>query len=966
MRLALNRVHIQAFVGVLSILAALVFFSCSLPVKRHVQFGESADQTVWPHDDSDLIPDGDVMFGRLDNGLRYVISENQTPRDRVSMHLYVRVGSLHERHEEQGVSHFLEHMLFNGSKHFPPGEMVKYFQRIGMQFGPDANAHTSFDQTVYDVLLPKGDRKSLSEGLLVLRDYADGALLLPEEVERERKVILAEMRSRDSAGFRTIKQTFQFEMPGLIVGKRFPIGVAEIINQMDHNLLRNYYEAWYRPERMFLVIVGDIEKETAQQLITERFADLKSSQPARVPPAFGHMSHSGLKGFYHYEKDAGATTVAIETIVQQNEPKDSMAYQRQRMVIELAKTMMRKRVDDMVRRQETVLTTASVGGDYYLDQIKYTEISGRTDPENWRKGIAELEQALRKATLHGFTPAEFECAKNEYKAGLIKALKQEHTRDSKIVAREIMASIRDWKVLLSPAQRAEIILPELEKTKLVQVNQAFTQMWSAKHRLVLVTGDAQLSSRPLSPEQQIETTYSASGKIDVQPLENKQIGQFPYFPLPESSGGIAEKVEIRDLGITKVVFNNGVSLFMKPTQFKENQVLATLSFGDGKASEPKDQPGLAALTEAVINESGFGAMNRNDLEDALAGRLASIDLKVRDDLFLIKGQTTTNELPLLFQLLHAAVTDPGYREDARQLVLKRFEQEYRGLSKSVDGVMKLEGLRFLAGGDNRFGSPVLEHLRKRTLHQIESWMQRQLSHTPMELAVVGDFNIDRVIELATQYMGSLPERDGARTILPVAGPKFPQGEALSLTVQTQTPKALVVVAYPTEDFWDIQRTRRLSIMAELYSERLRQQIREKLGAAYSPYAYNRCFRAYKGFGMTQIHIQADPEQAQSIIDEVRLISKQLGAKEADPDEFRRILDPTLTYIKDLRQKNEYWLNSVMTGAARHPEQLDWARTFESDYAAIKVEEISMLARKYLIDDHAATILLSPGKAASLE
>jgi zinc protease len=202
--------------------------------------------------------------------------------------------------------------------------------------------------------------------------------------------------------------------------------------------------------------------------------------------------------------------------------------------------------------------------------------------------------------------------------------------------------------------------------------------------------------------------------------------------------------------------------------------------------------------------------------------------------------------------------------------------------------------------------------------------------------------------------------------LPVAGPKFPQGEALSLTVQTQTPKALVVVAYPTEDFWDIQRTRRLSIMAELYSERLRQQIREKLGAAYSPYAYNRCFRAYKGFGMTQIHIQADPEQAQSIIDEVRLISKQLGAKEADPDEFRRILDPTLTYIKDLRQKNEYWLNSVMTGAARHPEQLDWARTFESDYAAIKVEEISMLARKYLIDDHAATILLSPGKAASLE
>ena len=963
MRLELNRIHIKAVIGVLAIFTTAMFFSCSLPVKRPVQFGASADQIAWPHDDSDLTPDGKAMFGRLDNGLRYVIRENRTPRDRVSMHLYVRVGSLYERHEEQGVSHFLEHMLFNGSKHFPPGEMVKYFQRIGMQFGPDANAHTSFDQTVYDVLLPKGDPKSLSEGLLVLRDYADGALLLSEEVEREKKVILAEMRSRDSAGFRTVKQTFKFEMPGLIVGKRFPIGVAEIINKMDHNLLRNYYEAWYRPERMFLIVVGDLEKETAQQLIAERFADLKSSQPARVPPAFGRMSHNGLNGFYHHEKDAGATSVAIETIVQQKEPKDSMAYRRQRMVIELAHTMMQKRLDDMVRRQETILTSCSVGGGYYLDQIKYTEISGRTNPENYHKAIAELEQALRNATLHGFTPAEFECAKNEYKADLIKALEQEQTRDSKIVAREIMASIRDWKVLLTPAQRGEVILPELENTKLDQVNQLFTEMWSSKHRLVLVTGNAQLSSSPLSPDQQIETTYLASSKIDVHPLENKQICQFPYLPLPESSGGIAERVEIKDLGITKVVFKNGVSLFMKPTSFKENQILATLSFGNGKASEPEEQPGLAALTEAVINESGFGTIDRNDLEDALAGRLASIDLKVRQDRFLIKGQTTTKELPLLFQLLHAAVTDPGYREDARQLVLKRFEQEHRSLSKSVDGVMKLEGLRFLAGGDNRFGAPVLEHLRKRTLDQIKLWMGRQLNHSPLELAVVGDFDIDSVIELASRYMGALPKRDGAQTVLPVSGPKFPQGGALSLAVQTQTPKALVVVAYPTEDFWDIRRTRRLSIMAELYSERLRQQIREKLGAAYSPYAYNQCFRAYKGYGMTQIHVQVDPKQAQSIVDEVRLISKQLGAKEADADEFRRILDPTLTYIKDLRQKNEYWLNSVLTGAARHPEQLEWARSFESDYATIQVDEISMLARKYLIDDHAATILLSPDKTA---
>ena len=961
---ALNRIHRKAFVVMLSIIALAIILSCNMPHKRPAQVDSSTDQPVWPHNESDLTPDTKTVFGLLDNGLRYIIRENQTPKDRVSMHLYVQVGSLHERDEEQGLSHFLEHMLFNGSKNFPPGEMVKYFQRIGMRFGPDANAHTSFDQTVYDVLLPNGDRKSLSEGLLVLRDYADGALLLPEEVEREKKVILAEMRTRDSAGFRTLKESFRFEMPGLIIGQRFPIGEAEIIQQMDHHLLRDFYEAWYRPERMFLIIVGDLDTETAKQLIAEQFADLKASQPARKPPDFGRMAHSGLKGFYHHEKDAGATSVAIETIVQEREPKDSLAYQRQRMVIELGHAMMRKRLDDMVRRQETVLTTAGIGGGYYLGQIKYTEISGHTGPDNWPRAIAELEQQLRKATLYGFTAAEFERAKNDYKADLIKAQKQEQTRDSKMVARQIMASIRDWNVLMSPAQEADLLLPEVEKATLEQANQAFAEMWSEKHRLVLVTGNVKLSDEPSPPDQQIESTFLASSKIDVQPLEEKQIAQFPYLPIPQSSGGIAQRVEIKDLGITKVLFENGVSLFLKPTAFKENQILTTLSFGNGKASEPMLQPGLATLSETVVNESGFGNMDRIDLEAALAGRLASIDFKIREDLFMIKGQATKKELPLLFQLLHASVKDPGFREDARQLAIRRFEQEYRSLSKSVDGVMKLEGQRFLAGGDKRFGMPVLEQLRNRSLDEIKTWVGRQLQDSPLELAVVGDFETERVIELASQYMGTLPKRDAGQTNLPVAGPKFPQGDALTLSVQTQTPKALVVVAYPTADFWDIQRTRRLSIMAELYSERLRQQIREKLGAAYSPYAYNRSFRAYKGYGMTQIHVQVDPNQAQAIVDEVRLISEQLSSKAADPDEFRRILDPTLTYIKDLRQKNEYWLNSVLTGAARHPEQLEWARSFVSDYAAIQVEEISMLAQKYLVNRHAATIILSPDKAAT--
>ena len=161
--------------------------------------GKKSPGPLWPHENSDLLPDPSITFGRFDNGFRYVLMENQRPRDRVSVHLYIRAGSINETDDQQGLAHFLEHMLFNGSTHFPPGELIRYFQSIGMQFGNDANAHTGFDETVYDIVLPAGDKQNLKKGLLVMRDYAEGALLLEAEVEREKAVILAELRSRDSA-----------------------------------------------------------------------------------------------------------------------------------------------------------------------------------------------------------------------------------------------------------------------------------------------------------------------------------------------------------------------------------------------------------------------------------------------------------------------------------------------------------------------------------------------------------------------------------------------------------------------------------------------------------------------------------------------------------------------------------------------------------------------------------------------
>jgi zinc protease len=943
---------------------AVVQCRSTLPMVKETKAPVLGAHNQWPHQIGDLDPDPDIVFGALANGVRYILMENQTPKDRVSMHLYVQAGSLLESERELGAAHFIEHMVFNGSKNFPPGEMVKFFQRIGMQYGPDANAHTAFDRTVYDVLLPKGDPGSLSEGLLVLRDYADGALLLQEEVERECKVILSEKRSRDSAGYRALKACFAFSMPDYLVSRRFPIGEPAVLEKMDHRILRGFYEAWYRPERLFLVIVGDFMSDQVKPLISKHFADLKSQSPLRPLPEFGTFSHKGLQTFYHHEGEMGATTISIETLQLEKQPIESRSSQRKQLLQSLSIQMMQKRLNQLLQKPSSLLTSAVVGGDYYLQHLKFAEIRAISRPEHWKESLSLIEQELRRALQYGFTEYELDSAKNQMRSTINQEIQQAGTRESRTLARQIISKLSAWQVIQSPQQNGDLFLPMLETVSVDAVNRIFTELWSADHRLILVTGNADLTAQPSAPEVQIREVYRASRGQQVQPYTDHPIASFPYLPDPQNSGDIAARERFNDLGIERIVFANGVQLYLKPTSFKANQVLAAMSFGGGHLSEPEDQPGLAKLTQAVLNESGFGGMDRIALEDALAGRLASTQLVVREDMFVVKGEAATSEIPLLFQLLYTFIQDPGLREDALRVSLKRFEQEQERLVHTTEGMMQLYGQRFLAGGDHRFGTPVWPELQQRTLGQVKQWFGSQLRHMPLELALVGDFDPEPVIALAARYLGALPKRNSVRGDTNRRGPVFPSGKSLSLAVDTEIPKALVVVAYPTEDFWKIGRTRRLAVTADLFSERLRQRIRERLGAAYSPYAYNYSSRSYPGYGLIKIVIQLDPGQVSDIIHEVRYIADRMAVQSADADEFQRILDPILTQIKDFRQTNGYWLNNVLTGVSRHPQQLDWSRSFASDYAGITAADINAMAHHYLDNAKAATVVIMPEKIKS--
>ncbi|MBF0224013.1 MAG: insulinase family protein [Desulfobacterales bacterium] len=947
--------HLNYFI---IILCLFLYASCYLNNSADsTSIIEKQNETVlWPHEKSDLSPDHSVIFKRLSNGMGYILMPNNEPKDRVSMHLYIRVGSIYEKDNEQGVAHFLEHMLFCGTTNFKPGELIEYFQSIGMQFGPDANASTGFYQTVYDILLPKPDKESIENGLLVMKDFAEGALIPEAEVERERKVILAEKITRDSASYRTFLKTINFELDGAKPAKRLPIGKEESLLKADRTLLKDFYDSWYSPSNITLIIVGNFDIPLCESLIEEKFSDLKEKAPKRPSYDFGDVKHKGTKAFYHYEKEEGYTSVSIEVVEKIKNQSDSFELQKQYLINDIVDQMVQNRIERLIGKPETPFTSASIGSGIYLKNVKFASISAKCSPLKWMKSLTIIENILRQAIDYGFTQSELNRVKKNFLSELDNDVKASPTRDSSKIAREIIASISNDEVFISPLQKKQLFSPAIESLTIQDVNKAFKKLWTPSHRLILVTGNAEINSENKSPLEQILSVYNESLKIKLPKPIEKEIPIFPYLEVPPNNGIITKKEVLDDIGVILVDFENNVRLNLKKTDFKSDEVLLSLSFGNGKSIEPKDKPGLSELCTSVVNESGLKKLSKEELNEALAGKKTHIYFSINESKFMFKGNTSKKELKLAFEILYAYLKDFTLQKDSLKLCLERFKHKYDELSNEVEGAMDLFGERFLSGGDGRFGLPPFDELSKYTIKDINEWIQNYIEKDALEISIVGDFNIDEAVELASTYIGTLPKREKI-SVNSYRLPIFPKGKSLDISVPSKISKAIIRVAYPTFDIWNIENTRRMAMVGEIFSERLRKEIREKLGASYSPYAYNAPSRAYSGYGVFHVVVTASPKEINIVKENIKKIALNLNSNGITEDELKLSLEPVINSIKDLVRTNKYWLNNVLISSKEHPEQISWSKSILDDYSSITPEEISKFAKIYLNNEKAAFITI---------
>lgn len=949
-----------------SILAVMLTVAGS----RGLTFGQTAPENHlnntgrWAHEQSDLSPDPQLVFGKLDNGFGYVLMENAKPEGRVKMHLNVDAGSFHETPEERGIAHFLEHMLFAGTRNFPSGELVKYFQRIGMKFGPDVNGRTGFYNTTYDLDLPRSDKKDITEGLLVMRDFASEALLEPGEIEKERSVILAEKRTRDTPDYRTFKETFGFELPDTRIAARMPIGTRQTIENIDRQMLETFYHSWYRPGRLTLIAVGDFDPETMEKLIEKRFSGLAAKAPEKPEPEFDEFAHDGLKAFYHHEPEAGSTRVAIETLTRDPKPADSRNYQQKQLLSEMADNIIGHRLDRLRNEPDAPFTQADIFSGHYLKFVKAGEISAKCDPENWEKSLSLIEQTLRRALEHGFTGSEVKRVQKEFTNRLKQAVKSASTRENGQIAGQLLHHLNAKRVFQSPAQRRDLLQPVVDSATPEKLHEMLKNHWAPSHRLVLVTGNADLAEDAETGKKKITSAYRQSRQTEVPEPDTEETFAFPYLPAPSGKAAITDQTKLAETGVTRVRFANNVTLLVKKTDFTDNQVLTAMSFGRGEAAEPQDMPALSEMTGKVINSSGLEKLSDDELSRALAGTTTRVSFDVEEDKFVFSARSVPDETELMFQLLYHHLQDPGFRQTVLQRGARQLTQKYRSLSHSVQGAMAIQGQKFLAGGDSRFGFPDPEAISRVRMDDIRSWITPALTKGPLEIAVVGDIDENAVIDAASTFFGAMPQRTDFREAEPVSTPEFPKKQELELSVPTRISKALLVAAYPTTHIWDIHQARRLSVLADIFSDRMRIRIRENLGASYAQGAGHSPSRAYPDYGLLTGYAVIDPDEMDTVEKVMADIGAKLQADGATKDELKRALEPTFTQIREQLKTNEYWLHTVLKGAGRHPEQLQWSRTLLADYTGITVDQINQTARKWLKPAHEAVIriLPEPGEA----
>ncbi|MBX5160538.1 MULTISPECIES: M16 family metallopeptidase [unclassified Rhizobium] len=895
----------------------------------------------WPQTQSDLQADSDVHFGTLANGMRFAIMRNATPPGQAAIRFRIGAGSLEENDNQQGLAHVLEHMAFKGSTHVAEGEIIRILQRKGLAFGPDTNAHTSYDETVYALDLPEVDADTVSTGLMLMRETASELTLDAGAFDRERGVILSEERLRDTPQYRAGLGIMNSLLAGQRATMRAPIGKADIISNAPVDLVRDYYRANYRPDRATLMVVGDIDPAAMEIEIRQRFGDWKGVGPTPAKPDLGTLETKG-ESTGVLVVPGGMTSVQIAWTRPYDATADTFAKRRTELVEDLGLMVLKRRVSTIASKADAPFISAGVGSQDLLDSAHVVLISANSEPDKWQAALTAIDQEQRRIEEFGVAQAEIDREILEYRSALQAAVAGAETRTTTDIASTLASSVDDNQVFTSPAQDLSLFETMTNGVTAAEVNQALQLAFTGNGPQVVL----QTAQSPQAGADAVRQAYDASKAIAVSAPASVADVAWPYTHFGEP-GAVVERRAVDDLGLTMVRFSNGVRLTVKPTKLRANEVLVREDIGRGRLDLPHDRPAPIWASPAVAL-SGVRAMDYQDVQKALTANIVGIDFSVGDSSFQFDGRTRTEDLVTQLQLMTAYTSDPAYRPEA----FKRVQQAYlSGLDQyqaTPGGVVSRDFAGLVHSGDPRWTFPDRAELSAAKPGDFEAVFRPMVSSGPIDITIVGDVTVDDAIRLTAETFGALPPR-------PEAGPSNARGDVrfpaanekpVLLTHSGRADNAAAAVGAPIGDLLsDLPRSFTANIATQIFQNRLIDRFRITEGASYAVEGDANLSREVPGYGYAFFYVETAPAKIARFYALVDEIANDLRAHDVSPDEFARAREPIIETLKHQRQSNEYWIE-YLRGAQTDARRLDRIRDNLSGYDKVTAGDIREFAKTY--------------------
>ncbi|WP_089779903.1 M16 family metallopeptidase [Chitinophaga sp. YR573] len=907
------------------------YLSATLLLCAHVALGQDKQKLI--------ALDPGVKTGKLANGMQYYIKRNTEPSGRVVMYLANKVGSILETDNQRGLAHFMEHMNFNGTTHFPKNELVNYLQKSGVRFGADLNAYTTFDETIFQLPLPSDDSLLLGKGLQIMRDWAKGALLEGTEIDKERGVILEEKRLRTGVEQRIQDQTMPLILNHSRYAERVPIGTDEVLNHFSYKEIRTFYEDWYRPDLQALIIVGDIDEAKMEREIKRLFSDLKS--PAKIRKREQYTVP--LKGENHFlaitDNEMTSTYLRVLHKFPVQEVRTEDDY-RKELIHSFYSRMMNARLAEAVRVADPAYINAGNGFEDLYGCLDAFTVNITLKPGEIERGVKAVYTEMEKVKRFGFTDAELKRTTESYLKGMDALYLEKNKKKSQSYADQYL----NYFLGKSPAPGIEYyhnaaarIVPAI---KLEEINNVIREYQRDTNRDIFVVS----SSSQLPSETTVLSWISAVQNGEVAAYK-EDLGKGALTAQLPAAGRIIKKTEDQQLGTTTLVLSNGVTVVLKPTTFKNNEIqLYAYSPGGTSLYSDADYESASNAT-ALVRSSGLGTYNAVQLRNYLSGKNVQIAPYISERYEGISGVSGKEDLPQAFELIYAYFTSPRLDPDffnasiaqARSNVVTRRSNPANVFIDTVNTLLYGNNIRKTAATVERINTINADRA-------LAIYKERFADASDFVFTIVGSFTVEEMEPLLLKYLSVLPANGRKETARDLG--LYPPDKGFSAVIKKgKEDKATVAMAYVGQYNYSQQENLLMDALSECLHIRLLERLREEEGGVYTvsvtPATYKYPVNRYS----LNISFTTSPQQREKLVaavkDELRKI-KESGPSKENVEKF--IAEQQRTIELKLKD-NGFWLDRIVY-ENREGEDITGLLHYNDVLKQVTPEKIKEMAAKY--------------------